>query len=51
LQNRSEALAYASGFGRGIDAETADEFVAMYVNELTLDMGERGRAAVERLLA
>ena len=22
----------------------------MYVNELTLDMGERGRAAVERLL-
>jgi 1,4-dihydroxy-6-naphthoate synthase len=51
LQNRSEALAYASGFGRGIDAETADEFVAMYVNDLTLDMGERGRAAVERLLA
>jgi 1,4-dihydroxy-6-naphthoate synthase len=51
LQNRSEALAYASGFGRGIDAETADEFVTMYVNDLTLDMGERGRAAVERLLA
>jgi 5,8-dihydroxy-2-naphthoate synthase len=51
LQNRSEALAYAAGFGRGIDSETADEFVAMYVNDLTLDMGERGRAAVERLLA
>jgi len=50
LANRAEALAYASGFGRGIDAETADEFVAMYVNDLTLDIGDRGRAAVERLL-
>jgi len=50
LANRDEALAYAREFGRGIDAETADEFVAMYVNELTLDMGERGRAAVTRLL-
>ena len=26
-------LAYAQQFGRGIDAETADRFVAMYVNE------------------
>jgi 1,4-dihydroxy-6-naphthoate synthase len=50
LENRAEALAYASGFGRGIDAETADGFVAMYVNDLTLDVGDRGRAAVERLL-
>jgi 1,4-dihydroxy-6-naphthoate synthase len=50
LENRAEALAYAAGFGRGIDAETADEFVAMYVNDLTLDMGDRGTAAVERLL-
>jgi 1,4-dihydroxy-6-naphthoate synthase len=50
LENRAEALAYAAGFGRGIDAETADEFVAMYVNDLTLDMGDRGSAAVERLL-
>jgi 1,4-dihydroxy-6-naphthoate synthase len=50
LANRDEALAYAREFGRGIDAETADEFVALYVNDLTLDMGERGRAAVTRLL-
>jgi 1,4-dihydroxy-6-naphthoate synthase len=50
LANRDEAMAYAMGFGRGIDASTADEFVAMYVNDLTLDMGERGRAAVTRLL-
>jgi 1,4-dihydroxy-6-naphthoate synthase len=50
LAHRGEAMAYATGFGRGIDAATADRFVDMYVNDLTLDMGERGRAAVERLL-
>jgi 1,4-dihydroxy-6-naphthoate synthase len=50
LANRDEAMQYAMGFGRGIDASTADEFVAMYVNDLTLDMGERGRRAVELLL-
>ena len=50
LANRDEALAYAREFGRGIDSETADRFVALYVNDLTLDMGERGREAVARLL-
>ena len=50
LANRDEALAYARAFGRGIDAETADRFVALYVNDLTLDMGDRGREAVARLL-
>jgi 1,4-dihydroxy-6-naphthoate synthase len=50
LANRSRAMEYAMGFGRGIDAATADEFVSMYVNEITLDMGERGREAVARLL-
>jgi len=50
LANREAAMGYAAGFGRGIDAATADEFVAMYVNDLTLDMGERGRAAVAEVL-
>ena len=50
LANRDAAMQYAIGFGRGIDTATADEFVAMYVNELTLDMGERGRRAIEVLL-
>jgi 1,4-dihydroxy-6-naphthoate synthase len=50
LANRDEAMTYAAGFGRGIDAETADRFVAMYVNELTRDMGTRGEAAVAELL-
>jgi 1,4-dihydroxy-6-naphthoate synthase len=50
LANRDEAMAYAMGFGRGIDAKTADQFVAMYVNDLTRDMGSRGEAAVAELL-
>ncbi|MGH3002621.1 MAG: MqnA/MqnD/SBP family protein, partial [Gaiellaceae bacterium] len=50
LANRDEAMRYAMAFGRGIDAGTADEFVAMYVNDLTLDMGDRGRRAVAELL-
>jgi 1,4-dihydroxy-6-naphthoate synthase len=50
LDNRPEAMRYALRFGRGIDEETADRFVGMYVNELTCDVGEEGRAAVEELL-
>jgi len=50
LANRDEAMAYAVGFGRGIAASTADEFVAMYVNDLTLDMGARGREAIAQLV-
>jgi len=50
LANRDAAMRYAAGFGRGIDLATADEFVALYVNDLTLDLGERGRRAVARLL-
>jgi 1,4-dihydroxy-6-naphthoate synthase len=50
LEHREEAMQYAMDFGRGIDAGTADEFVAMYVNDLTLDMGERGREAIALLL-
>ena len=37
-------------FGRGLDRERTDRFVGMYVNDLTLDYGERGREAVRRLL-
>jgi 1,4-dihydroxy-6-naphthoate synthase len=50
LDNREEALAYAGQFGRGLDAELTDRFVGMYVNELTCDYGDEGRAAVEELL-
>jgi 1,4-dihydroxy-6-naphthoate synthase len=50
LDHRSEALEYALRFGRGLDAPRADRFVGMYVNDLTRDCGERGRAAIRRFL-
>jgi 1,4-dihydroxy-6-naphthoate synthase len=50
LENREEAMRYALRFGRGLDTELADRFVGMYVNELTEDYGEEGRAAARELL-
>ena len=50
LDHRAEAVEYALAFGRDLNRELADEFVGMYVNHWTLDYGDRGRAAVERLL-
>ncbi len=46
LEHREEAVAYALDFGRGLDMDLADRFVGMYVNELTLDYGERGRKSI-----
>jgi 1,4-dihydroxy-6-naphthoate synthase len=51
LDNREDALQYAMQFARDMDPGLADRFVSMWVNELTLDYGERGREAVRRLLA
>jgi 1,4-dihydroxy-6-naphthoate synthase len=51
LDNREDALQYAMQFARDMDPALADRFVAMWVNDLTLDYGERGREAVSRLLA
>jgi 1,4-dihydroxy-6-naphthoate synthase len=50
LTHRAEALAYALEFGRGLDPANADTFVGMYVNGVTQDYGDRGRAAVRALL-
>jgi 5,8-dihydroxy-2-naphthoate synthase len=50
LDNRDDALQYAMQFARDMDLELADRFVAMWVNDLTLDYTERGRSAVQRLL-
>jgi 1,4-dihydroxy-6-naphthoate synthase len=50
LDHRSDAVAYARGYGRGLDAALTDRFVSMYVNELTCDFGDEGRQAVQELL-
>jgi 1,4-dihydroxy-6-naphthoate synthase len=51
LSHRRDAVEYAQQFGRGLDKDKTDKFVGMYVNDLTLGYGERGRKAVERLMA
>lgn len=50
LDNRKEALAYALQYGRDLDTGLADRFVGMYVNDWTVDYGEKGRKAVQLLL-
>jgi 5,8-dihydroxy-2-naphthoate synthase len=50
LAHRDEAVRHAMQYGRGLDQARTDKFVGMYVNDLTLDYGDRGREAVRRLL-
>jgi 1,4-dihydroxy-6-naphthoate synthase len=48
LSHRSDAVEYAQQFGRGLNRRDVDTFVGMYVNQLTLEYGTRGRAGLER---
>jgi 1,4-dihydroxy-6-naphthoate synthase len=50
LEHRAPALAHAKQFNRGIGEERTDRFVGMYVNQWTVDYGDRGRQAVQTLL-
>ncbi len=50
LEHREEALNYAMQFAREMDAELADKFVGMYVNNWTLGCGEKGQQAVKELI-
>jgi 1,4-dihydroxy-6-naphthoate synthase len=50
LDHRGAALEHALKYARDMSLALADKFVGMYVNAWTLDYGERGRAAVRRLL-
>lgn len=43
------ALDYALQFGRGIGTATGRKFVRMYVNDYTLDMGQKGERALKLL--
>ncbi len=48
LKNEEEALIYALKFGRGVSKEVGREFVKMYVNEDTLNLGLEGSQALEK---
>ncbi|MBK8232186.1 MAG: ABC transporter substrate-binding protein [Candidatus Eisenbacteria bacterium] len=50
MANREAAMRYALDYGRGLDMPLGDRFVGMYVNDWTLDMGEKGRLALTTLL-
>ena len=47
--HQAEAIPYALQYGRGIDSRLGERFVKMYVSELTVDMGDRGKKALEAL--
>jgi len=49
LKHREEAVKYAMRYGRDVQQETIDRFIGMYVNELTVDMGKRGKEGLEHL--
>ena len=50
LNNPVMALEDSIKWGRGIDEETNEEFVRMYVNDRTIDYGDDGREAVRLFL-
>ena len=51
LNQKEDSIPYARRFARGMDAVQTNTFVSMYVNDWTLGYGERGKQAVELLLA
>lgn len=49
LENRKDAMNYALSFARGMSHELADQYIDMYVNELSVDCGDLGKKAVHKL--
>ncbi len=49
MTHREDALAYALKYGRGIDTKRGDRFIGMYVNDYSLDLGEKGMQALRLL--
>ena len=47
--HQDESIPYALRWGRGIERSLGEKFVKMYVSELTIDMGERGKEALNEL--
>ena len=50
LEHRDDSVAFALNYARDMGADLADRFVGMYVNDWTLDYGDRGREAVRTFL-
>jgi 1,4-dihydroxy-6-naphthoate synthase len=50
LKHREAALDHSMQYARNLDRSRADTFVGMYVNDWTLDYGDKGRQAVRLFL-
>jgi 1,4-dihydroxy-6-naphthoate synthase len=50
LDHRPEAVEHALQYARDMGMELADQFVGMYVNDWTLDYGDKGRETIRRFL-
>ena len=50
LDHRPEAVEHALQYARDMGRDLADRFVGMYVNDWTLDYGEKGRETIRRFL-
>ncbi len=50
MAHRSEAMEHALRYARDMGYDLADRFVGMYVNDWTIDYGEKGRRAITELL-
>ncbi len=50
LKDRAPAVSHSMAHARGMDIPLADQFIGMYVNDYTLDYGDRGRAAIRQFL-
>lgn len=48
-EHQEEAIPYSLQYGRGIQENLGKQFVKMYVNELTIDMGVQGKKALQTL--
>ncbi|HJY15208.1 MAG TPA: MqnA/MqnD/SBP family protein, partial [Nitrososphaeraceae archaeon] len=49
LDNIDEAVDYSMKYGRGAQKEVITKFIKMYVNDLTVDMGEIGKKSIEKI--
>jgi 1,4-dihydroxy-6-naphthoate synthase len=47
LNHRQAGVRHALPLSRGMDEKRTDQFIGMYVNDLTLDFGDRGRAGLK----
>lgn len=50
LEHRRPAVVHSMAHARGMDVPLADQFIGMYVNDFTVDYGDKGRAAVSLFL-